>query len=375
MRVSSSKPSSSKIRPYGALSVLLLWTFSGAGGFAEEGSKIQIDLRAGMEREALVRLGPDPMQGRPLVARIVPGQHGAPWPSVEDLSVEVVEEGDVWGAGAPDDEPRLVGKLLDQAGGRSLRLRARAGRCATPDRYRGTVEIWTTVLGEEPASLLTQVPLVVEVAESDAGCAVARTGPWFAVALTGLFLLYPLGMCLNSHCLSKAELIQRIVPVYRDPNGVWKEDLERRGAVREAIEKQLTFFRRACRWALSSPLRFGLLGGTYEETVEIELGKGRNAHQVWLELRPEQKIEKRFLADAHWQEGKLFAVATSQGLRFLGRPHNQRLCGFVPSRVPRGIVWDGEVELEPDLETSSDFLGRVCGWKIRAPRGRRGGGG
>lgn len=339
-----------------AVTLLLGAGFSLSRPAQAEPPAFTLPIEAGSARIVEIRLSPDPFRDRSLVVRLVPT---GPWPPPGELAVSLAD-------GRVEDSGAAVGLLPFRAEGRSLSIRGQASPCSPAREMVGVVEIWVAASQSEPARKLHDLPFQAQVESSAAACSVTRGAPLMAGAVTLAFIVYPLGMWLNSRFLSPRELINRISHHKKEPGGGWDIDRPGAGEIQGAVRRDLRFGRRLGAWVRANPLCFGLPGGTYEECVRIRLNRNGT---VSFELQPERDFLRRADLNRKRYAGQVFAAAGGdRGLTFLGEPdESRRICDLEVEPAPSTFRWRRPVLLVyRRVCDGSDGTGPSKAWKILA---------
>jgi hypothetical protein len=244
---------------------------------------------------------------------------------------------------------------------RGLDLRITAGRCC-----EGPVDRTVRLLPQGRAGRPVELPLTI-VVQPDAWACRRGLQSLLVGLLGGLLTVYAYGMVVQSHFLSPRDLASRLEALLWDESGELKEHSPH--DVAALVQGHLTPWRRAWAWLRANPLAFGLPGGAYHETVELDLQPRRDVFKSSLTLVPERAFHRRMEEQPGRAEGRLFATALG-GTRFFAVPLRGRVGRLVLERLrdrdhPRQVVW-----LEP-RETLLREVGPgearsgVAGWQIQ----------
>jgi Mg-chelatase subunit ChlD len=256
-----------------------------------------------------------------MVAVVAGPDEAEAWPEDEDdLALGVAGE-----AGAEaQDQARVTVPPGGAAATAALVLRARAHRCCTGGTYR-------TRLGLAPAAAEAYAPgapapeplvVPVEVSVAPAGLW-ACWGPtilWaLAALLVLLLLLYLANMVRNSRLLDPRQVADRLHPLVWTAYGGAEERPGVQDDVRRLVRRGMPWSGRLQTWLRANPLRFGLPGGSYEETIELALRPHRDVAASQVHLVPERQAldSIRDRPEDFW--GRLFASARA-GVTFVGVP-------------------------------------------------------
>lgn len=233
------------------------------------------------------------------------------------------------------------GPLLAQdfsVGAAPLRLRAAPDRCCGNGTY-------STRLGLAPAAGQPQppgapalepilVPVHVEVTPAGIwACYGPRILAALALLLLLLLLLYIFGMIRNSSFLKTDTLAGKLKPLVWTAYGETVEQKNSRQEVVRLARKGLPLSQRTLAWLRANPLRFGLPGGAYLETVELFLQPHRDIARSQVALRVEPSLQERLSREPEAYVGRLFATALG-GVTFVAVPDGG-------GRIARLVYQDG----------------------------------
>ncbi|HSL81489.1 MAG TPA: hypothetical protein VLF66_01855, partial [Thermoanaerobaculia bacterium] len=134
-----------------------------------------------------------------------------------------------------------------------------------------------------------------------------------------LLLLYSVSMFRNSRFLDPRQVADRLRPLVWTGIGGTEE---RRGAeddIRRMVRRGMPWTGRAKAWLIANPLRFGLPGGRYEETLEVALRPHPDPAASLVRLVPERQAVEAIRDSPSDYWGRLFASARA-GVTFVGVP-------------------------------------------------------
>lgn len=221
-------------------------------------------------------------------------------------------------------EPLLEHDFAAGTGAAPLRLRALPHRCCGAGRYEtrlGLVPAGNQPLppGAVPLSPIV-IPVRLEVEAAGVWACYGVTLLWILAALLALLLLlYLYSMFRNSSFLRAEELAARLQPLVWTGYGDTVEQKNTKAEVLRLAHGGLPLGRRALAWMRANPLRFGLPGGRYQETVELFLQPHRDVARSSIALLPERDLEQKLAGEPESFCGRLFATAAG-GVTFVGVP-------------------------------------------------------
>lgn len=335
---------------------------------------ITVELKAGQGAAAAIEVRGN--QSRPLVLRAVlppvDGRRG--WPKHLDLTLDPADRNGDGGRHAVADT--LTYDPARGAPGR-LDLRFDSDACCEAGRYTsqlGLVPAGGTWSGERPPPLI--VPLTAVVAGRGLWACYGGRLLWLLALLAlVLVVLYLVNMVRNSRWLPRDGLGEVLVPLRWGGMGAAEPVNKARPEVRDLVRRSLTFRDRAAVWFRSNPLKFGLPGGAYNETVELLLVPNTQVSRSQVRLVPGRGFLEHVQSNPEQYVGRLFARAETgtitvftvpRGTR-VGRLESERLTaiGADPNAKPKLVRLRRERLLDP---TDHREPGRAAGWQINRPR-------
>lgn len=221
-----------------------------------------------------------------------------------------------------------------------LRLRAVPGSCCAGGSYRTQLGLTPTGGQKLPPGAPKPEPIVVPVRiEVEPAGAWACYGPRVllgaAALLLILLLLYLANMIRHSAFLKPETLATRLKPLVWTELGDTVEQKSSKGEVLRMVRKELSPLKRGLTWLKSNPLRFGLPGGSYRETVELFLHPHRDLARSQIALVPVRNLQEQLGKEPEGHVGRLFASALG-GTTFFAVPDKA-------GRINRMVWQDGAV--------------------------------
>lgn len=280
-----------------------------------------------------------PVQLRAVLAR--PGEEDMPWPDDREDLVVGFAEGEKRVLRGKRGAPLLEHDFTAGAGAAPLRLRALPHRCCAGGTYETRIGVVPAANQPLPpgAARLDPIVIPVRVEVEPAGvwaCYGVRALWALALLLALLLALYVYNMFRNSSFLRAEDVAGRLQPLVWTGYGDTVEQRNTKAEVLRLAHAGLPLGARMLNWLRANPLRFGLPGGRYQETVELFLQPHRDVARSQISLVPERDLEKRLASEPESFGGRLFATAAG-GVTFLGVPDNSgrisRLInqnGFIP---------------------------------------------
>ena len=252
---------------------------------------------------------------------------------------------------APDGWPEDEGDLAIGAGGgevvlasgagAAVPIEARAHRCCPGGSYRATL-LFAPPTGAYPAGAEPPAPLAVPiVVRVLPGGFWTCWGPWIVRLLAGLLLLlallYLVGMYRNSRFLDPRQVADRLRPLVWTSFGGTEERRGVQDEVRRMVARGLPWLGRSGRiaaWLRANPLRFGLPGGRYEETLELRLVPSHDTAASAARLLAEPAFLEGLRTSPKEYWGRLFATARA-GVTLVGVPDTG---GLISRLAPEGVA-------------------------------------
>ncbi|HYG63667.1 MAG TPA: vWA domain-containing protein [Thermoanaerobaculia bacterium] len=275
----------------------------------------------------------------------------------------------------------LVHDFIASPGGPPLRLRARPDRCCAGGTYRtrlGLAPAGSQPLppgARAPEPILVPVRIDVEPAGFWA-CYGPRVLLGLALLLLLLLVLYIANMIRNSAFLRADTLAGKLKPLVWTEYGDAVEQKSSKNDVQLLVRRGMPLAGRALAWLRANPLRFGLPGGRYRETVELLLQPNRDVARSQVSLLAEADLQSRAERQPESYVGRLFATA-SGGTTFVAVPDPggrvSRLVwqdGFAPAApegevpVPKAVKLRKARLLRPLEAWESHEEGMPAGWQV-----------
>jgi hypothetical protein len=245
-----------------------------------------------------------------------------------------------------------------------LRLRVETDACCAPGTYRTELGLVPRAGSREPI----RVPIVVKVGEAAWWACWGARVLWLLGAALGVLLLWFFWrMRANSRFLDKKALERALRPLVFTEWGDAEMAQGRANPARTRIKKSLSFGRRVQNWLAANPLKVGLPGGSYRETLAITL----QLRDVTLSLRGEAWL-RGDRERARSFRGRLFVEARGRGgVTFYVVPDAEGRVGmFVPD--PEVFLADEERPEFVVLSQATSFVlmdasgdeGDPAGWRV-----------
>jgi hypothetical protein len=263
-----------------------------------------------------------PVQLRAVLAK--PGEEEMPWPEDRDDLVLGFAGGEKRVLRGKGGDPLLEHDFAAGAGAVPLRLRALPNRCCASGAYETKIGLAPAAGQPLPpgAAKLDPIIIPVRVEVEPAGvwaCYGVRALWALALLLLLLLLLYIYNMFRNSSFLRAEDVAGRLQPLVWTGYGDTVEQKNTKAEILRLARNGLPLGGRAINWLRANPLRFGLPGGRYQETVELFLQPHRDLARSQISLVPERDLEKRLANEPEGFGGRLFATAAG-GVSFLAVP-------------------------------------------------------
>jgi hypothetical protein len=235
-------------------------------------------------------------------------------------------------------EPLLVHDFIAGPGGAPLRLRVRPDGCCAGGSYRTRLGLAPAASQPLPPGARAPEPIVVPVRiDVEAAGFWACYGPRvllaLAILLLLLLLLYLINMIRNSAFLRAETLAGKLKPLVWTEYGDAVEQKSSKNDVLLLVRRGMPPIGRALAWLRANPLRFGLPGGRYRETVELLLQPNRDVARSQITLIPDGDLQAKAERQPASYVGRLFATATG-GATFVAVPDSG-------GRVSRLVWQDG----------------------------------
>ena len=247
-----------------------------------------------------------------------------------------------------------------------LRLRVAPDRCCAGGTYQAEARL--AVPSMEPVL----VPVRIEVEPAGLwACYGPRILIALAVLLILLLLLYIASMIRNSSFLKAETLASKLKPLVWTAFGDTMEQKASQDDVLRRVRKALPFRNRALTWLRANPLRFGLPGGAYRETVELIVSASKDMEKLHVDLRIEPDLQGNMARQPETYGGRLFATALG-GVVFLALPDANgrigrlaRQDGFTPEDGKPKALKLRKARLLKTLESWETYEeNTAAGWQV-----------
>lgn len=203
-------------------------------------------------------------------------------------------------------------------------------------------------------------------------------GAFLGAVLGFIVSQYALLILLRSHFLSVQSLVSCLKPQTWDSYHSQKDFGSQERATEEVVrivKNGLGFWSRLWAWVRSNPLRLGLPGRKYLETVRLDLLPGSMWKRSRVRVISRRELEKLRSQPRARQQGILLAVVDGEGCCFqaLTSEENRINRGLELTPSPRSTREDGElVDLRPNTELRPIHVfgqepetGEPAGWRLR----------
>lgn len=155
---------------------------------------------------------------------------------------------------------------------------------------------------------VVRVPVEITVASAGLWRCWGRTILWgLVVLLVLLLILYIANMFRNSQFIKRDVLAGKLVPLRWDEWGEAQPYNRQAEDVKRLVRKAMPLHLRALNWLKANPLKFGLPGGEYYETVQLYLEPARDVSRSRLVLVPERDIYQTLRRDPQKASGRIYA--------------------------------------------------------------------
>jgi hypothetical protein len=324
---------------------------------AGDGEDIVLDVRGNFTRESTFEVMVPPVDER------------RDWPG-EDLDLVFLnEDGDVIERAGEDEPARSrVVTFSPSKDNDTLRMRLVSDACCTGGSYETQLAMVSKRGSKEPI----RVPVQVEVAEAGVWLCWGPSILWALAALLLIVLIaYVVNMIRSSHFLDRDRLADKLIPLKWDMYGTAQEDKRAAGRVHQVVERNLKFQDRALAWLKSNPLKVGLPGYEYHETVYLTLTPKSVQHLAMGVVETRDKYADVQEAP-EMAVGQIYATARHGGVEFFGVPDDEGRFGAVKMQGGyHGGAYDDEgpecqrIRREQLIDNNGEKRdGDPAGWRV-----------
>lgn len=256
-------------------------------------------------------------------------------------------------------------------------LAAKASSCCQEGPFRTTLLIMPPGATDSADGHEVDVEVVVRPASMW-----ACWGKRILLALLLLLLLLLAWYCWriwsNSHFLDRKKVANSLTPLRWSEDGDAKPDTRHSGQVRGRVDLALRFMPRLLNWLKCNPLRMGLPGGEFRESVQVTLLARQPAQGLMLGLLPVRNqatvLSEQQGSSSLPRAGGVWFVATPGGhsIRLVGKPSEDYdglkvgslydMNFLLMSDEPKAVV--REVKKRTRLTASEEEPGRPAGWLL-----------
>ncbi|MBW8875710.1 MAG: VWA domain-containing protein [Acidobacteria bacterium] len=311
--------------------------------------ELTVKVRGGQVEDVPVTVGGNFQKQVSLRAVVAGPKEAEAWPEGRgDLVLGFAGEGSAKVLRDKEGDPLLNHDFSAGPGAAPLRLRALPGRCCAAGSFATRLGLAPAGNQPLPPGARPPEPVVVPVrVEVEPAGFWACYGPRILAALAALLLLLLVLYCVNmfrhSIFLKPDALATKLKPLVWTEYGDAVELDKSKGEVTRLVRQALPLHRRASAWLRSNPLRFGLPGGRYHETVEMLLQPSRDVARSQVLLVAEGDVQARAESEPENFRRRLFAIAAGKVL-FLAVPDAQ---GRIGTLVWQNGFLPSEFEGEP----------------------------
>ena len=227
----------------------------------------------------------------------------------------------------------------------ALTIRASSNACCDGGQYRTEMAL----VGTDGASAPLRIPVDIEVESAGVW---QCWGPYILGAIALLILLalaaYIANMWRSSRFLDPDSLADRLVPMQWDDFGEARPRNDAAARVRKTIRESMSFKNRAEAWLKANPLKFGLPGHEYYETVELVLHASSNVRRSRVRVVPEADFITDLRDNPRRGLARIYATARG-GVSFYAVPaEDDRIGSF---QIDKGFGgFDDDEAFEPEVE-------------------------
>ncbi len=307
---------------------------------------VKVSITGGEDKDVSLTVGGNHEKDVVFKAIIPPVDERGTWPSPGDLDVELLDDN-----GDPiPHKPNVAASrtVTFGPGGRgTVSLRVVSGYCCGAGTYTTQLALVPTTGSSE----IITVPVRVEVAEAGLWSCYGMMILWgLAILLALLLAAYVFNMFRQSYFINRDMLAGRLVPLRWDDWGEPEPQTKQADDVKRMIRKSMSFGRRAVNWLRANPLKFGLPGGAYHETVVLYLEPARDVSRSHVTLTPERDLYQDLRRNPAEGRGRMFASGRG-GLLFFCVPDREGRIGRLQFSDDMGGFDDGwGEESEEQLE-------------------------
>jgi len=272
------------------------------------------------------------------------------WPKGKDLDLVFLDEGGDTirdrGIGGP---ARALPIVFGQGAAKPMMLRFRSGYCCAG----GTYDTELALVPEAGSKEVIRVPVRVVVREAGVWSCYGSMILWGLFALLMLLLiLYVFNMFRQSNFLRRDLMSSKLVPLRWDEWGEPVAMTRQQDDVKRMIARGMPVWSRALNWLKANPLRFGLPGQAYYETVQLYLEPARDVNRSRVVLLPERDLYQRLRQRPGEGSGRIYATARG-GMLVFAVPDREGRLGRLQFQDDMGgfgdMGWGDEAEPEYEV--------------------------
>jgi Mg-chelatase subunit ChlD len=323
---------------------------------AGDNEPIALDVRGNFTRESTFEVLVPPFDER------------KDWPG-ENLDLVFVDaDGDVIEESDGDDPARARAVTFspddtDDA----LQMRLVSDACCSGGSYETEIAFVSKSSTDEPI----RIPVRVDVEEAGVWMCWGPAILWALAALLLILLVaYIVNMVRSSHFLDRDRLADKLIPLKWDMYGTAQEDKRAAGRVHQVVKRNLKLQDRALAWLKANPLKIGLPGHEYHETVYLTLTPKSVQHLAMGVVETRDKYSD-VQKNPEMAVGQIFATARHGGVEFFGVPDDEGRFGAVSMQGSYGgYAMDDEPEVqrirrEQLIDNNGEKReGEPAGWRV-----------
>ena len=301
--------------------------------------KVEASLTGGESEELALAFSGNHTKEIAFKALVPPPAERERWPGEpEELTLEFLDaEGEpIQGA----EGPALSREVSFGAGqaARPMRLRARSGACCAGGTYQTELALVPRGPGSKE---VVRVPVQIKIEEAGVWSCWGPTILWVLLGLVLLILLlYVINMFRQSHFLRRDLLASRLVPLRWDEWGEPEAQSRQADDVKRVVQKCMPPWQRALSWLKANPLKFGLPGQAYYETVQLYLEPARDVGRSRAVLVAERDLYQELRREPSRGKGRIYACARG-GLLFFAVPDRDGRLGRLKRQDDFGAFGGG----------------------------------
>jgi Mg-chelatase subunit ChlD len=277
---------------------------------------------------------------RPLTFKLLmppAGERGASWPA-DRLQLAFLDAKRELVMGKGKRGTLASAHTLTVAAGQpgALSLAALADACCQAGSWRTEV----TLIATHGSKEAIRIPVEIDVEEAGVwGCwgrTILMSAGFLLLLLIGLYIF---NMFHNSSFIDRNLLASKLVPLRWDEWGEPQPQANQLEEVKRMVRRAMPPHQRALSWLRCNPLKFGLPGGHYEESVQLYLEPARDVHRSSIQLVADPDLFTASRANPNQHVGRIYATAKG-GLYIFCFPDRNGRLGRLEFPEPMDGGWD-----------------------------------